>query len=113
MAPKAARQRIQELRRTLLEADYHYYVENDPIMTDAEYDRLFRELVELEATYPELIIPDSPTQRVGGAPSDKFEKYRHREPMLSLADAFSHEEVRAFDQRIKRFLGLAEAGSLT
>ncbi|RMG20517.1 MAG: NAD-dependent DNA ligase LigA [Deltaproteobacteria bacterium] len=108
MASRSIEKRIEALREAIREADYHYYVEDNPQITDAEYDRLFRELQELEAAHPELVTPDSPTQRVGGAPSEKFEKYRHRLPMLSLSDVFEPEEVRAFDQRIKRFLGLPE-----
>jgi len=82
---------------------YRYYVLDSPIMSDEEYDRLYRHLKDLEAQYG-YILPDSPTQRVGAAPLDKFEKVKHTEPMLSLGNAFSHEEVREFEQRLKRFL---------
>ncbi len=78
-------------------------------MTDAEYDALFRELVALEAAFPELATPDSPTQRVGGAPSGAFAEVRHRRPMLSLANAFGEDELRAFDARVRRGLGLPAA----
>ncbi len=100
-----AQERILELRRLI---EYHnrmYYVLDQPEVTDAEYDALFRELVELEALYPELVTPDSPTQRVGGPPSDAFAKVTHRVPMLSLNNAFERDEVREFDRRVRRTLG--------
>lgn len=76
-----------------------YYVEDAPVITDGEYDVLFRALQEIEIRFPELLHPDSPTHRVGGAPMDKFEKVRHPEPMLSLGNAFNDEEIRAWYQR--------------
>ena len=97
-----ANHRAAELRRVLEHHAHLYYVADSPEITDAEYDRLFRELVDLETRYPELLTADSPTQRVGGAPADAFSKYRHRTPMLSLANAFSLEEVAAFRRRIQR-----------
>jgi len=99
-----ARQRVEELRRLIHYHNYRYYVLDSPEITDAEYDALFRELVELEARFPELITPDSPTQRVGAPPREEFGTIRHRVPMLSLANAFDEEELREFDARIKRFL---------
>jgi DNA ligase (NAD+) len=95
-----ARARIDELRRELDRHNYSYYVLDEPTVPDAEYDRLMRELQELESAHPELRSPDSPTQRVGGEPLDGFEAVRHRIPMLSLANAFSDEEVRAFHERV-------------
>jgi DNA ligase (NAD+) len=95
-----ARARIDELRRELDRHNYRYYVLDEPTVPDAEYDRLMRELQELEAAHPELRSPDSPTQRVGGEPLDGFQAVRHRTPMLSLANAFSDEEVRAFHERV-------------
>lgn len=83
-----------------------YYVNDAPEISDTEWDLLFRELVELEKSHPELITPDSPTQRVGVAPVSKFEPHRHLVPMLSLDNAFGAEEMRAFDERVKRGLGL-------
>ncbi|TME49131.1 MAG: NAD-dependent DNA ligase LigA, partial [Chloroflexi bacterium] len=83
-----AQARVLELRKVIDRASRQYYVLDQPEITDAEYDALFRELVELETQYPELITPDSPTQRVGGPPSDAFGKVTHRTPMLSLTDAF-------------------------
>ena len=73
-------------------------------ISDAEYDRLFRELEQLEEQYPQLLTPDSPTQRVGGKPQDRFETVEHRQPMLSLENAFSEEEARGFEARLQRFL---------
>ncbi|RLB06743.1 MAG: DNA ligase (NAD(+)) LigA, partial [Deltaproteobacteria bacterium] len=96
---------IEELREKIRYHNYRYYVLNEPEISDAEYDRLFRRLVELEQKYPELITPDSPTQRVGAEPQKGFRQVRHRQPMLSLDDCFSEEELREFDARTKRFLG--------
>ncbi|NWF56271.1 MAG: NAD-dependent DNA ligase LigA [Syntrophaceae bacterium] len=99
-----ARKRIDKLREELHFHNYRYYVLDDPVISDAEYDRLMRELENLEKEYPHLVTPDSPTQRVGAPPLDKFEEVRHAVPMLSLANAFEEEEVREFDGRVKRFL---------
>ncbi len=92
--------RIADLRRQLDDANYRYHVLDEPNIPDAEYDRLLRELDELEAEHPDLITPDSPTQRVGSAPPAKFAEVRHALPMLSLGNAFSDEEVRDFVRRI-------------
>ena len=105
MDPEA---RMAELRRLLNYHNYRYYVLDSPEIPDEEYDRLFRELQDLEAAYPDLVTPDSPTQRVGAAPLEAFATHTHREPMLSLSNAFSEDELRAFDTRIKRMLGLGE-----
>ena len=86
-----------------------YYEQDAPDLSDAEYDELFRRLVALETAHPELVTPDSPTQRVGGAPTGTFDEVRHRRPMLSLANAFSHDELRAFDSRVRKALGLPPA----
>src|SRR5258708_9669024 len=91
--------RAEELRAQLREASYRYYVLDAPTLSDAEYDRLFRELEELEKAHPELAAPDSPTQRVGAAPSEKFAKVTHRRPMMSLANAISDHDPVAFDAR--------------
>jgi len=101
---KSVEERIEELRREIHYHNYRYYVLNSPVISDAEYDRLMRELRELEAAHPELITPDSPTQRVGAEPLDKFEKVRHPKPMLSLSDAFDEEELRAWLERISKLL---------
>jgi len=100
-----ARARVLELRTVIDRANRQYYVLDQPEITDAEYDALFRELVEIETQYPELVTPDSPTQRVGGPPSDAFAKVTHRTPMLSLGNAFERDEVREFDKRVHRALG--------
>ncbi len=104
--PQSARKRAGELRRQLNYHNYRYYVLDSPEISDGEYDQLFRELEELEARHPELVTPDSPTQRVGAEPLDEFETVRHRVPMLSLGNAFDEEELRGFDERVKRHLGL-------
>jgi DNA ligase (NAD+) len=133
MDSKSAKKRIAELRREVSEHDRRYYVEAQPTISDAAYDELYRELRELEAAHPELVTPDSPTQRVGGAPSKGFKQVRHEVPMLSLekiepptltgADAeleFSKrvrlqdertvEELRWFDQTIRKQLGAERVG---
>ena len=92
--------RIADLRRQLEDANYRYYVLDEPSIPDAEYDRLLRELEALEAAHPDLITADSPTQRVGNAPAGKFAEVRHAIPMLSLGNAFSDEEVQDFVRRI-------------
>ena len=91
-----ARERIQELTALLTQANYRYYVLDDPSMPDFEYDRLLRELEELEAANPHLASPDSPTQRVGGEALSKFEKVTHPVPLMSLQDVFSPEELGDF-----------------
>jgi DNA ligase (NAD+) len=96
--------RIQELRTQLNYHNYRYYVLDDPEISDVQYDRLLRELEDLEDRYPESIISDSPTQRVGAQPAEKFQSVAHSIPMLSLENGFNFEEVREFDRRIKRFL---------
>ncbi len=102
--PEEVLARVRELREQLHYHNYRYYVLDEPVISDAEYDRLFRELEELEAAYPDLVTPDSPTQRIGAAPLDKFETVPHRQPMLSLENAFSEGEAREFEARIRRFL---------
>jgi DNA ligase (NAD+) len=105
----AAAARHTELAETIDRANRLYYQEDAPELADAEYDGLFRELVALEEAHPELITSDSPTQRVGGAISATFDEVRHRRPMLSLGNAFSHDELRAFDARVRRGLGMPAA----
>jgi len=99
---------IKEIEKLVKEINYHnylYHVLDSPIISDADYDKLYRKLKELEEKY-DYILPDSPTQRVGATPLDKFEKINHAEPMLSLDNAFSYNEVLEFDKRIKRLLGI-------
>ncbi|MBI3995189.1 MAG: NAD-dependent DNA ligase LigA [Nitrospirae bacterium] len=100
--------RARELREAIELHNYRYYVLDAPTIPDAEYDRLFRELQDLEARHPELIVPESPAQRVGGAPLSEFRQVTHRTPMLSLNNAFEDEEVVAFDRRIREALGARE-----
>ncbi len=96
--------RAEELRSRLHHHDYYYYILNRPEISDAEYDRLFNQLRELEAAHPELIIPDSPTQRVGGAIAEGFASVQHRVPMLSLDNAYTADEIREFEARLQRAL---------
>ncbi|NNK38416.1 MAG: NAD-dependent DNA ligase LigA, partial [Xanthomonadales bacterium] len=104
MKRNEARRRIEALRAEIAQHDYRYYVLDEPSIPDAEYDRLMRELQSLEAKYPEWITSESPTQRVGGEPLDRFAAVRHRTPMLSLGNAFSDEEIDAFHERVARGL---------
>ncbi|MDP6990710.1 MAG: NAD-dependent DNA ligase LigA, partial [Planctomycetota bacterium] len=113
-APEAASERATRLRRELARHDRLYYVEGSPEIADAEYDLLFRELVELEREHPELAVESSPTRRVG-APLEEgrgFEKVRHEVPMLSIDSLFGEEEVREFEGRILRFLGMESGEGL-
>jgi DNA ligase (NAD+) len=107
--PAEALARAQSLRAQLEHHGHRYYVLDDPEISDAEYDRLFRELVDLEAEHLGLQSPDSPTQRVGGAPLDSFTKVHHRSQMLSLGNAFSADEVEAFFRRAERGAGPVDA----
>lgn len=100
-APKAITLRVAELRDTIDYHNYRYYVLDDPVIPDAEYDRLLRELEELETQYPDLITPQSPTQRVGAAPLESFGEIVHQVPMLSLANAFDEQELLDFDRRVR------------
>ena len=99
MTPK---KRAEELRAAIEDANHRYYILDDPAITDAEYDTMLRELIELEAAHPALRTPDSPTQRVGATPSERFAPFEHSAPMLSLANAFDEEELRAFDERVRK-----------
>lgn len=96
---------VAALRERIRVLDHAYYVQNEPLVPDAEYDALFRRLQALEAAYPQLVTPDSPTQRVGGTPAPEFRSVTHEVPMLSLANAFTDEEVVAFDRRCREALG--------
>ncbi|MGH7687857.1 MAG: NAD-dependent DNA ligase LigA [Candidatus Dormibacteria bacterium] len=107
--PRAERERVSELRSTIEHHAHRYYVLDEPEISDAEYDAVFRELLDLETRYPGLQSPDSPTRRVGGAPSEAFTKVRHRTSMLSLSNAFSHDEVRDFVRRVERAAGDVDA----
>lgn len=96
--------RIEELRKILEQANTDYYEKDMPTITDSEYDQYMNELLQLEKDYPELISKDSPTKIVGGKVSEKFQSYRHRYPLLSLGNAFSYEDLRSFDNRVKKAL---------
>jgi DNA ligase (NAD+) len=97
--------RAEALRAQIDDANYRYYVLDDPAITDAEYDALLRELIELERDHPALRTPDSPTQRVGAPAASGFAPYPHARPMLSLANAFDEDELRAFDERVRKLAG--------
>ena len=105
---RVARDRAAELRRQIEHHNYRYHVLDDPEVSDAEYDRLMRELSALEARFPELVTADSPTQRVGAAPLAEFGEVVHRLPMLSLENAFNEEDVRNFDRRVRERLSGVE-----
>jgi DNA ligase (NAD+) len=105
----AAEARIKELRDAIRHHEERYYIHNDPEISDEEFDRLLHELEQLEAQHPELITPDSPTQRVGGQPAEGFATVEHLVPMLSLDNAYNETELRAFDERVRRGAGLGEA----
>lgn len=94
------KKRVAELRASIRNYDYEYYVLNESSVPDAEYDRLMRQLIELEAKHPDWVSPDSPTQRVAGQPAEAFHEVKHRVPMLSLSNVFSKEELTAFDNRL-------------
>jgi DNA ligase (NAD+) len=108
----SVRARWQELATALESHNRRYYVEAAPTISDPEYDALFRELADLEADWPQLCVPDSPSQRVGGEPLSSLQRYEHPTPMLSLQNSYAEDEIRDFDVRIKRFLGMAEAESI-
>lgn len=113
MAPKAAVKRAAELRELINHHDHRYYVLDQPEITDAEYDALFRELRELEEADSDLLTPDSPTQRVGGIPLEKFGQIEHAEPMLSLANARNEEELRSWADRVARGLERLDLAAAT
>lgn len=113
MATDAIIERAEALRKAIRHHSYLYYVLDRPEITDFEFDRLYRELVDLEAAHPELVTPDSPTQRVGGKASDDFRKVRFRKPMLSLTNVFNGEELREFDRRVKNGLGTEDVQYVT
>ena len=100
--------RAAELREAIERANRAYYEQDAPEISDAEWDAMFHELVRLEEEHPELRSPDSPTQRVGGAPNVQLAEVRHSTPMMSLNNAFSFDEVRAFDARARKLLGLGD-----
>ena len=100
--------RIPELRRQIRHHEERYYVANQPEISDAEFDALMQELQQLESEHPDLVSPDSPTQRVSGRVAEGFQTVAHAEPMLSLDNAYDEDELRAFDDRVRR--GLVRGG---
>ncbi len=108
MEKREAQVRINKLREETNYHNYLYYVLDSPEISDAEYDRLMRELAGLEKLFPDLITPDSPTQRVGALPLKEFQSVSHTMPMLSLANSETEEETMEFDGRIRRFLNVPE-----
>jgi len=106
MTREEAKKRIEQLRELIEYHNYRYYVLDSPEISDEEYDKLYRELVELEKQFPEFITPDSPTQRVGAPPAKEFATVTHEVPMLSLDNAFTEDEIKAFDQRVRSALNL-------
>jgi DNA ligase (NAD+) len=105
MTREEAKKQISELRERISHHNYRYYVLDSPEISDAEYDRLMRKLSELEEKFPDLVTPDSPTQRVGAPPLEAFREVKHSLPMLSLSNAFGEAEIREFDARVRRLLG--------
>src|ERR671935_1193524 len=105
MAVTGVEKRIADLRGRIEKANYEYHVLDQPKISDESYDALIRELREIEAKHPELVTPESPTQRVGAPPSNRFAPVEHARPMLSLSNVFDEAELRAFDQRVRKALG--------
>ena len=105
MTKDEARKQVSRLRESINRHNHLYYVLDSPEISDAEYDRLMRRLSELEEQFPDLITPDSPTQRVGAGPLAAFKEVRHSTPMLSLSNAFDEDEIREFDGRVRKLLG--------
>ncbi len=103
--PQDAVRRVKQIRTEILEHDYRYYVLAEPVISDEAYDRLLRELQDLETAYPTLQTLDSPTQRVGGSPTREFASVAHTPPMLSLSNSYAEEEIRDFDRRVRELLG--------
>lgn len=112
MEAQAAAERIAWLSKEIERHNRLYYEQDQPEITDAEYDALFRELLNLETDFPELALPDSPTKRVGGRPLAKFSQVRHSLPMLSLENAFTEQDMVDFDDRVKRFQGLPASAEI-
>ena len=105
-------QQLEELRDRIRRHEERYYVLDDPEISDSEFDTLLRELQALEADHPDLVTPDSPTQRVAGRPAEGFETVEHSAPMLSLDNAYSEDEVRAFDERVRKGVGVDDPAAL-
>src|SRR5881296_85245 len=110
MATSAVERRVAALRGRIEKANYEYHVLDRPTISDEAYDALMRELQSLEQAHPELVTPESPTQRVGAPASTRFAPVQHAAPMLSLSNAFDEGELRAFDQRVRKLLGRDDVG---
>src|SRR6478736_1102904 len=110
MATPSNAKRVADLRQKIEKANYEYHVLDQPTIADEAYDALMRELREIEAAHPELVTPESPTQRVGAPASNRFAPVEHARPMLSLSNAFDEAEFRAFDQRVRKLLGRDDVG---
>ena len=108
MDKKEAEEKIKKLREEINYHNYKYYVENNPVISDYEYDQLLKQLEKLESEHPDLITPDSPTQRVGEQPVEGFKTVKHKVPMLSLANTYSYDEIRDFDERVRKNVGDVE-----
>lgn len=104
--PKKVLEEVERLRDEIEYHNYRYYVLADPVITDEEYDKLMKRLIELEKKYPQIVTPDSPTQRVGGKVLSGFRKVKHSQPMLSLDNTYNEKDIREFDERVKRILGI-------
>src|SRR2546426_10165585 len=104
MTAAQAKARHGELADEIRKHDYAYYVEAKPVISDFEYDQLYRELLDLEKQFPELTTPDSPSQRVGGKPLSEFKPSHHLEPMMSLDNTYSQDEVRGFVERVQKLV---------
>jgi len=108
MKKSEAKKSIGELREKINYHNYNYYVKNKPVISDFEFDVLLKKLEEIESEYPDLITPDSPSQRVGGEPLEEFETVEHKVPMLSLGNTYNYDELRDFDERVKKNVGEVE-----
>jgi DNA ligase (NAD+) len=104
MNKNEAKKEIEKLRKKINLHNYKYYVENNPVISDYEYDQLLKKLEQIESKHPNLITPDSPTQRVGGEPLEGFKTVEHKVPMLSLANTYTYDELRDFDERVKKYV---------
>src|SRR3954454_7765747 len=101
-------QRLKELRDAIRHHEERYYIHSSPEISDEEFDRLLHELERLEAEHPDLVTPDSPTQRVAGRPTEGFATVEHLLPMLSLDNSYSEDELKAFDERVRKGAGLGD-----
>jgi DNA ligase (NAD+) len=104
MTKEEAKSRIESLSKTIEEHNHSYYVLDKPVISDFEFDKLLEELISLEKQFPELLLPSSPSQRVGGAVTKEFRSVKHRYPMLSLSNSYSKEDMLDFDRRVKEGL---------